>query len=489
GYMSNVAEFGFEVSPPYYRTALAYILYVLSFVVIFILVLAWRNIVHSKEKYRLEKLVEMRTNELVMQKEQTENLVKKLLPQNAVDELQRTGNAKSQKYEMVTVLFSDIQGFTKIAATNNPEELIKYLNELFVSFDNIISKYNIEKIKTIGDAYMCAGGMPNRDATNPVEVVLAGIEMQKALDDLNKTHDLKMKMRVGIHTGPVVAGIVGAQKIEYDIWGDTVNIASRMESHGEVGRVNISEETYRHVKEFFNCENRGLMDVKNKGEMEMFYVNGILEELSENGDGITPNHLFNVRKQSLNFSLIQEEILEQMQRDLPKNLYYHNLKHTTDAIYRVTDIGTKENVSEEDLLLLRCAALFHDSGFMASYDNNEEIGARLAHQTLAKYKFSREQIEIIKGIINATKVPQNPHNLLEEIMCDADLDYLGRPDFIPISQNLFRELFERGKIDSIEQWNKMQYKFITEHHYFTETAKRSGEPGKQQVLKELKELI
>jgi len=489
GYMSNIAEFSFEVSPPYYRTALAYILYVLSFVVIFILVLAWRNIVHSKEKYRLEKLVEMRTNELVMQKEQTENLVKKLLPQNAVDELQRTGNAKSQKYEMVTVLFSDIQGFTKIAATTNPEELIKYLNELFVSFDNIISKYNIEKIKTIGDAYMCAGGMPNRDATNPVEVVLAGMEMQKALDDLNRNHDLKMKMRVGIHTGPVVAGIVGAQKIEYDIWGDTVNIASRMESHGEVGRVNISEETYRHVKEFFNCENRGLMNVKNKGEMEMYYANGILEELSENGDGITPNHLFNVRKQSLNFSLIQEEILAQMQRDLPKNLYYHNLKHTTDAIYRVTDIGTKENVSEEDLLLLRCAALFHDSGFMASYDNNEEIGARLAHQTLAKYKFSREQIDIIKGIINATKVPQNPHNLLEEIMCDADLDYLGRPDFIPISQNLFRELFERGKIDSIEQWNKMQYKFITQHHYFTETAKRSGEPGKQQVLKELKELI
>lgn len=489
GQTSNVAEFNFDVAPPYYRTALAYILYVLCFVVLFILVVAWRNIVHSKEKYKLEKLVESRTNELVMQKEQTENLVKKLLPQNAVDELRRTGNAKSKKYEMVTVLFSDIQGFTKIAATTNPEELIKYLNELFVAFDNIIAKYNIEKIKTIGDAYMCAGGMPNPDATNPVEVVLAGIEMQKALSELNKNHDLKMNMRVGIHTGPVVAGIVGAQKIEYDIWGDTVNIASRMESHGEIGRVNVSEETYRHVKEFFKCENRGMMDVKNKGEMEMYFVDGILDNLSENADGITPNHLFNVRKQALNFSLIQEEILDQMQRDLPKNLYYHNLKHTTDAIYRVGDIGTKENVSEEDLLLLRCAALFHDSGFMASYDNNEEIGARLAHQTLAKYKFSREQIDTIKGIINATKVPQNPHNLLEEIMCDADLDYLGRPDFIPISQNLFRELFERGKIDSIEQWNKMQYKFITEHHYFTETAKRSGEPGKQQVLKELKDLI
>jgi len=489
GQISNVSEFSFEVTPPYYRSVIAYILYVLCSIVLVLIILVWRNIVHSREKYTLEKLVESRTNELVLQKEQTERLVKKLLPQNTVDELQQTGNATSKKYEMVTVLFSDIQGFTKIAAETNPEELIKYLNELFVSFDNIISKYNIEKIKTIGDAYMCAGGMPNQDATNPVEVVLAGMEMQRALDELNKNHDLKMKMRVGIHTGPVVAGVVGAQKIEYDIWGDTVNIASRMESHGEVGRVNVSEETYRHVKEFFKCEARGVMNVKNKGEMEMYFVNGILDDLSENGDGITPNHLFNVRKQSLNFSLIQDEILGQMQRDLPTNLYYHNLKHTTDAIYRVTDIGTKEKVSEEDLLLLRCAALFHDSGFMASYDNNEEIGARLAHQTLARYKFSREQIDVVKHIINATKVPQNPHNLLEEIMCDADLDYLGRPDFIPISHNLFRELFERGKIDSIDQWNKMQYKFIMEHHYFTETAKRSGEHGKQQVLKELKEAI
>ena len=489
GQMSNIACFNFEVAPPFYRSILAYILYFLSFVVIIVVIIAWRNIVHTSEKYHLERIVEIRTNELVMQKEQTEKLVQKLLPQNAMFEIQTQGMASSKKYDMVTVLFSDIQGFTKIAATTNPEELIKYLNELFVSFDNIISKYNIEKIKTIGDAYMCAGGMPNIDAINPVDVVLAGMEMQRALEDLNQKHDLKMKMRLGVHTGPVVAGVVGAQKIEYDIWGDTVNIASRMESHGEVGRVNVSEETYRHVKEFFVCENRGMMNVKNKGEMEMYFVNGILEELSENGDGITPNHLFDVRRLSLNFSIMQNEVLERMQHDLPKNLYYHNIKHTTDAIYRVTDIGTKENVSEEDLLLLRCAALFHDTGFMVSYDNNESIGANLAQQFLARYKFTREQIDVVRGIINATKVPQNPHNLLEEIMCDADLDYLGRPDFIPISQNLFRELFERNKIDSIEQWNMMQYKFITEHHYFTETAKRSGEPGKKQVLKELKELI
>ena len=174
---------------------------------------------------------------------------------------------------------------------------------------------------------------------------------------------------------------------------------------------------------------------------------------------------------------------------MPKDLYYHNLKHTTDAILRVVDIGVRENVSEEELLLLRCAALFHDTGFMVSYDDNEQYGAKLAHQTLARYNFSREQIDIVKSIIMATKVPQRPTNLLQEIMCDADLDYLGRPDFLPISHNLFRELCERGKTDSPEQWNRMQYKFISSHQYFTETAKKNGEIGKQNVLTQLKDMI
>ncbi|MCF0207617.1 MAG: HD domain-containing protein, partial [Bacteroidales bacterium] len=489
GQVSNVAEIRFVVKPPYYRTIFAYILYVFLFWGTLVVIVSWRNISHAKEKLRLERLVEQRTYELVKQKEQTEQLVKKLLPQKAADELEKTGNAKTQKYESVSVLFTDIQGFTKIASSTNPEDLIKYLNELFGAFDNIIAKYNIQKIKTIGDAYMCAGGMPNRDKTNAVEVVLAGLEMQRALDKLNATHHLRMQMRVGVHTGPVVAGVVGVQKIEYDIWGDTVNIASRMESHGEIGRVNISDETYRLVKSFFNCHNRGLMDVKNKGEMEMYFVDGIYEELSVSGDGITPNRLFNIRKLGLNYELMQEEILERLQRDLPKDLYYHNLKHTTDAILRVVDIGVRENVSEEELLLLRCAALFHDTGFMVSYDDNEQYGAKLAHQTLARYNFSREQIDIVKSIIMATKVPQRPTNLLQEIMCDADLDYLGRPDFLPISHNLFRELCERGKIDSPEQWNRMQYKFISSHQYFTETAKKNGEIGKQNVLIQLKDMI
>lgn len=489
GVVSNVQEMEFYVSPPYYRTLVAYILYVLAVVAICFMVFAIWNLYESKEKAALERLVEIRTNELAMQKEQTEQLVKKLLPQNTADEIKRTGSVKSRKYEMVTVLFADIEGFTKIASQTNPEELIKYLNEIFTIFDKIISKYNIEKIKTIGDAYMCTGGMPNRDGVNPVDVVLAGLEMQQAMRKLNDAHELKLNMRVGIHTGPVVAGVVGEQKIEYDIWGDTVNIASRMESHGMIGRVNISDETYHKIKDFFSCESRGIMEVKHKGEMEMYFVNGILPQLSENGDGITPNHDFIIKEQNLNYLVIQEEMLDQLQRDLPRNLYYHNLKHTTDVLYVVADLANKEGVSEEDLLLLKCAALFHDSGFMVSYDNNEEIGAKLAAETLLKYKFTTEQINVVKRLIMATKVPQRPKDLLEQIICDADLNYLGRLDFIPISQNLFRELFERNKIDTIEQWNKMQYRFITSHSYFTETARRNGAAGKEQVIKELAELI
>jgi predicted metal-dependent HD superfamily phosphohydrolase len=159
------------------------------------------------------------------------------------------------------------------------------------------------------------------------------------------------------------------------------------------------------------------------------------------------------------------------------------------VIYIVENIAREEGVDEEEMLLLKCAALFHDAGFMVSYDNNEEIGAKMAAQTLLKYKFSNTQIETVKRLIMATKMPPKPKDQLEKIICDADLDYLGRPDFIPISQNLFRELFERGKINTIEQWNKMQYKFMLSHNYFTTTARKDRDAGKQAVLNELKDMV
>ena len=489
GNVSNELGLMFEVKAPFYRTIYAFIIYLIVFAAIIYLVLKLNELRHAKERYSLEKLVEDRTNELAYQKEQTEQLVSKLLPQNAADEIRETGKAKSQKYDMVTVMFADIQGFTAIAEQTKPEDLIKHLNNIFTSFDKIVANYNIEKIKTIGDAYMCAGGMPNKDITNPVEVVLAALEMQRKIKVINSESDLKLEIRIGVHTGTVVAGVVGSKKLEYDIWGDTVNIASRMESHGVINKVNISEETYKHVKDFFVCQYRGRIEVKYKGEMEMYFVHEVRKVLSVNANRETPNNDFIIKLQFIKFKMIQEDIMDQLQRNLPANLYYHNVKHTINVLYNVEDIAREEGVDEEEMLILKCAALFHDAGFMVSYDNNEEIGAKMAAQTLQKFKFTDEQIETVKRLIMATKMPPKPKDHLEKIMCDADLDYLGRPDFIPISQNLFRELFERGKINTIEQWNRMQYKFIISHNYFTSTARKNRDAGKKLVIEELKELI
>jgi adenylate cyclase len=489
GTVSQEAVINFIVKPPLYLTWWAIILYIAVLVSFFWIIYKFNEIRHAAEKNKLELLVAERTNELVRQKEQTEKLVRKLLPMKTAQEIQETGSAKSRRYDLVTVLFADIQGFTQIAKDTNPEELVNYLDRLFTSFDKIISKYNIEKIKTIGDAYMCAGGMPDKDRTNPVEVVLAALEMLEKLIILNTETNYDFKMRIGIHTGYVVAGVVGSQKLEYDIWGDTVNVANRMESHGIVGRVNVSEITFGYIKEFFDCEQRDKTQVKYKGDTTMYLVKKIKQNLSEFSSGVKPNKDFNTKLQSIRLNDLEEHMFEKLDKGLPKNLYYHNLKHTINVYYRVEMIGREEKVGEEDLLLLKTAAIFHDAGFMVSYDNNEVIGAKMAEDTLPLFKYTAKQIEIVKSIILATVMPPKPKNHLEMIMCDADLDYLGRPDFTPVSQNLFRELFERGKINTIEQWNRMQYRFIQKHRYFTATARRLRDPGKELVLKDLKKKI
>jgi len=188
--------------------------------------------------------------------------------------LKAHGKAKAKHYEQVTVMFTDFKGFTTIAEKLSAEELVSELYFLFKKFDEIISKYPIEKIKTIGDAYMCAGGLPTANNTNAKDIVNAAIEIQHWMSEL-KTKDSRLKtweLRIGIHTGSVTAGVVGDKKFAYDIWGDTVNTASRMESSGEAGRINISGTTYQLIKGQFNCEFRGKIPAKNKGEIEMYFV-------------------------------------------------------------------------------------------------------------------------------------------------------------------------------------------------------------------------
>ena len=183
------------------------------------------------------------------------------------------GSKEPRLYEEATVLFTDFVGFSNIVATIPPKKLLSELNELYGQFDDIIEEHNLTKIKTIGDAYMAVAGLSEKDAPNhAVNAAAAGMEMLKYLEDRNKVSALKWNIRVGIHSGAVVGGIIGRNKLQFDVWGDTVNIANRLEAACETGRINISAYTYDLIKERFQCEYRGRINVKGKGEIDMYFV-------------------------------------------------------------------------------------------------------------------------------------------------------------------------------------------------------------------------
>jgi adenylate cyclase len=224
-------------------------------------------------------------NKISQEKKRSEKLLLNILPEETAEELKATGSAKTKRYDLVSVLFTDFKNFTQASEILSPEDLVAEINYCYSEFDRIVERFGIEKIKTIGDSYMCAGGLPVSNNTHPFDIVSAGLEMVKFIER-NKQERLQsglpyFELRLGIHSGPVVAGIVGIKKFAYDIWGDTVNTASRMESSGEVGRVNISGTTYQLVKDKFNCMYRGKIEAKNKGVIDMYFAKDMKENKVE----------------------------------------------------------------------------------------------------------------------------------------------------------------------------------------------------------------
>jgi len=476
----------FSIKAPYYLTIFAYIYYLSLLISLILLSIYWRSYLSEKEKFKIQQLLSQRTEELVYQKERAEELLSKILPEDTAKQIQKKGKADRKSFKMVTVLFADIKGFTKIAEDTPPEILLDELDKLFLKFDDLVEKMGIEKIKTIGDAYMCAGGIPKKNRTNPIDVILSGMKMLDILKEINQKSKTKWQIRIGIHTGPVIAGVVGTRKISYDIWGDTVNVASRMESMGEAGEINISESTYELVQKYFECIPRGMIPVKYKGNISMYFVKGLNQKYAKDAKGKISNDDFHFQLQHIRFSDLEELILTKLEKGLPKNLYYHNMKHTIDVINQAELIARGEDCTDEEILILKTAALFHDAGFIISYNDHEEQGIKLAKEVLPQFKYSQQQIQLIGEIIYATKFPPNPKTKLQRIICDSDLDYLGREDFVPVSNELFKELSVRGKVKSLKDWNNIQIKFLQSHQYFTETARNLRRVNKLNQLEKLK---
>jgi ligand-binding sensor domain-containing protein/class 3 adenylate cyclase len=280
GYWSDTFAYTFTIRPPWWKTWWAYLSYVVLVIGLIFFYIRWRERASRARQKELEIKVEEGTMVIRKQKDEVENLLLNILPAEVAEELKVKGSAEAQQFDEVTVLFTDFKGFTQLSEKMSPKELVFVINEYFSAFDHIMVKYGVEKIKTIGDAYMAVGGLPVTTSTHAMDVISAAIEIQQFMAEQKSRKEAKNELffdiRIGIHTGPVVAGIVGVKKFAYDIWGDTVNTASRMESNGEVGKINISQTTYTLVKDKFNCVERGKIQVKGKGEVEMYFVDSLI---------------------------------------------------------------------------------------------------------------------------------------------------------------------------------------------------------------------
>lgn len=472
GFTASLPPVNIVVRPPWYLSGFALIFY-LAFVSIVIWTLYEQmNLRFAHRQYALEQIINKRTEDLIIEKEKSEALLANVLPKGTASEIMAKGKATKIKYNFVTVLFSDIQGFTKIAEEMNPEVLIDELDKFFFYFDSVVEKFGIEKIKTIGDAYMCAGGIPEKNRTNPVEVILAALEMKaymKRLKESSELHGMKYwDIRIGIHTGTVVAGVVGQKKLSYDIWGDTVNTASRMESSGEAGKINISGTTYEFVREFFSCEYRGKMPVKYKGELEMYFVNGILPDLcDENGD---PNRKFIVRMQMIKLLDIEEAVIKIFEDEASPNLYFHNSSLVKSVTNHAELLATSEKLPEEDYIIVKLAAMFLFTGYIYDYEKPAEASVNLLTEMVPRFGFGQEEAD------RASLLIRNSYNdirtsLSDMILHDARYDYLGRVDYIKLTDKLRREKTEYGKYPEGKNWLQQEMRSLKEHDFLTTTAK------------------
>lgn len=421
-------------------------------------------------------------------------LLGNIFPETVLEELSTSGKYSPKRIENGVVLFTDFIDFSLKAKELKPLRLIQQLEKHFTKFDEIVTKYNLEKIKTIGDSYMVLAGVTEEKPEPAIRACLAALEIR---DYMKKQRDVAIatkkdfwEIRIGLHMGPLVSGIIGSTKFSFDIWGDTVNIAARAEAATKNGGISITASIHDKILNYFETTSRGSVDIQKRGgTIEMYYLDRLKKEHCMYNEGLSPNAELRIKcgLSSIDFQQMRENTLNRLKSLLPENMYYHDLPHTLNVEKAAIRYAKLEGVNGDSLLLLRTAVLYHDAGFIMKYDHNEDFGASMAKAYLPEFGYSEEQIEIIAKIINATKHSVTPNTILEKIMCDADHDYLGRPDYHVIAKKLRVELSDFEMTFTDEEWIEYQIQFLEkEHKYYTETAQNIRKHGKKMRIAELK---
>ncbi len=372
-----------------------------------------------------------------------------------------------------TILFSDIRGFTSMSETMHPNEVVETLNEYFNLMIEIIFKYNGTLDKIIGDALMVIYGVPNATGNDTENAVYTAIEMQEKLIEFNQQRIMHskcpIKIGIGINRGRVISGNIGSrQQMNFTVIGDAVNLASRLCSAAKSDEIIVADTVWKHVKHDKKLKALKLNPIKVKGKEKPIQIMQV--------QYFRPKFSYNAA-----YTMIEQFLIQY----LPKEYVYHSITHIKDVVEQVERIAKNEQVKKSDIDDLKLAAWLHDIGYIWEPKRHEERGVEYATSLLKSLEFPTQKIQKINGMILATKIPQTPKNLHEQIICDADLDYLGRPDYAENSQLLLQELLLTKKINNTE-WLRIQDSFLTKHVYFTKTSNTKRNKLKSKVLESIK---
>lgn len=422
-------------------------------------------------------------------------LLLNIFPEKVLDDLNTHGKFSPKRVEKGVVLFTDFVNFSQKSRNLSPLKILKKLEYHFTKFDEITEKYKLEKIKTIGDSYMALAGVTEDMGDPEIRACLAALEMRDfMLNERSAAKAMKKdfwEIRIGIHAGPLVAGIIGTRKFNFDVWGDTVNIAARAEQSSEPNKILITKALVDVIQPYFELTPFGNVEIKKRGgSQEMCWLNRLKPEMSLYNEGKIANKtiLEKIGLPVVDFNHMQKDILFRLKSSLPDELLYHDLSHTVNVEKAAIRFAKLEGVSEYEIILLRTAVYYHDAGFLVTYHNNELFGIKLAQNNLPKFGYSEQEIELISGMIAATQKQVKPKTLLEKIMCDADHDYLGRADYEHVAKKLRLEMENMGEFMSDLNWIDFQLEFLENvHEFYTETAKNIRQAGKETRIQSLKQ--